>query len=125
LAEAVSDRAASGEDFARLARRYSQGPMAEKGGDWGYITAGSFRVKAVEAAAFALPQGGVGPVVETEDAFYIVKVLERHEGRTIPFTEVQDELEDEIRDRKYNEKVQNYIQDLYERGYVRVIFENL
>ena len=125
LAEAVRDRAASGEDFARLARRYSQGPMADNGGDWGYITAGSFRVKAVDAAAFALPKGGVGPVVETDDAFYVVKALERQDGRTVPFTEVQDELEDEIRDRKYNEKVQGYIQDLYERGYVRVMVENL
>ena len=125
LAQAVRERAAAGEDFARLARRYSQGPMAENGGDWGYIAAGSFRVQTVDEAAFALPQGGVGPVVEADDVFYVVKALERQDGRTVPFTEVQDEIEAEIRDRKYNEKVQRYIQDLYERGYVRVMVDNL
>jgi len=125
LAEAVRERAAGGEDFGRLARRYSHGPMAEKGGDWGFITEGSFRVKAVDSCLFSLKVGEVGPVIEADDAFHIVKVLARENGRTVPFTEVQDELEDEIRDRKFNERVDKYIQNLYERGYVRVMTDNL
>ncbi|MFO8013848.1 MAG: peptidylprolyl isomerase [Phycisphaerae bacterium] len=125
LAEAVHQRAASGEDFARLARRYSHGPMAEKGGDWGFIREGSFRVQAVDEALFALNAGQVGPLVETDEAFHVVKALAREGGRTVPFTEVQDELEDEIRDRKFNEKVDKYIRNLYERGYVRVMTDNL
>ena len=125
LAEAVHKRAVAGEDFARLAQRYSHDPMASKGGDWGLVTKGSFRIKAVDEVLFALAAGGVGPLVETDDAFYVVKALQRQEGRTIPFTEVQDELEDEIRDRKYNETVSQYIRKLYERGYVRVMMENM
>jgi len=125
LAGAVRKRAAGGEDFGRLARRYSHGPMAEKGGDWGFITRGSLRVKAVDEALFSLKAGQVGPVVETDEAFHVVKALEREDGRTVPFTEAQDELEDEIRDRKFNEKVDRYIRDLYERGYVRVMTDNL
>jgi len=125
LAQAVRQRAAGGEDFARLARRYSHGPMAEKGGDWGFITEGSFRVKPVDSCLFSLKAGEVGPVIETDEAYHVVKALERDPGRTVPFTEVQDELEDEIRDRKFNKKVTKYIQDLYERGYVRVMTDNL
>ncbi len=125
LAEAVHERAAAGEDFARLARRYSHGPMAEKGGDWGFIREGSFRVEAVDEALFALRAGEVAPVVETDEALHVVKALAREGGRTVPFTEVQDDLEKEIRDRKFNEKVDKYIRDLYERGYVRVMTDNL
>jgi len=125
LADAVRGRAAGGEDFGRLARRYSHGPMAEKGGDWGFVTEGSFRVKAVDKALFALKAGEVGPVVEADDALHVVKALERGEGRTVPFTEVQDELEQEIRDQKFNAKVDKYIRDLYQRGYVRVMTDNL
>jgi len=125
LAEAVYQRAAKGEGFTRLARRYSHGPMASQGGDWGFVTKGSFRIKAVDEVLFALETDQVGPLVETDEAFYIVKALARQEGRTVPFTEVQDELEDEIRDRKYNETVNKYIQDLYKRGYVRVMMENI
>jgi len=125
LAEAVHQRAAGGEDFARLARRYSRGPMAAKGGDWGLMAQGSFRVEAVDRVLFALEEGEVGPLVETDDAFHIVKALQREPGRTVPFTEVQDELEDELRDRKFNEKVKKYINGLYERGYVRVMTGNM
>jgi len=125
LAGAVHARASSGEDFARLAERYSRDPMASKGGDWGLITRGSFRVKEVDDALFGLQAGEVGPLVETEEAFYIVKALARQEGRTIPLAEVQPALEEEIRDRKYNEMVSKYIQELYERSYVRVMLDNL
>ena len=124
LAEAVRERAAAGEDFAKLAERYSHDVMAKKGGDWGYVAEGSFRVQAVNEVLFALGKGEIGPLVETGEAYYIVKADDREEGRTLPFTEVQDELEDEIHDKKYNETVSEYIQDLYARSYVRVMQEN-
>ena len=125
LAKAVHERAAAGEDFARLAARYSRDPVADNDGDWGLVTRGAFRVKAVDDTLFALPVGQVGPLIETADAFYIVKALERETGRTAPFTEVQDALEEEIRGRKFNETVSKYIQDLYERSYVRVMMGNM
>jgi len=125
LAEAVRQRAMAGEDFARLARRYSRGPMAEKGGDWGFMTKGAFRIQKVNEVLFKLATGEVGPVVEDDEAFHVVKALDREDGRTVPFTEVQGELEDELRDREFNQKVEKYIQELYKRGYVRVMQENL
>jgi parvulin-like peptidyl-prolyl isomerase len=99
--------------------------MASKGGDWGLITRGSFRVKEVDDVLFGLQAGEVGPLVETEEAFYIVKAVARQEGRTIPFTEVQPALDEEIRDKKYNEMVAKYIQEVYERSYVHVMMDNL
>ena len=125
LAGAVHSRAAGGEDFARLAQRYSRDPMASKGGDWGLVTQGAFKTQEVDKALFRLQAADVGPLVETEDAYYIVKAIARQEGRTIPFTEVQAGLEDEVREKKYNERVQKYIQELYERSYVRVMWNNL
>jgi parvulin-like peptidyl-prolyl isomerase len=126
LADAVYAKAAApGADFAQLAQRYSHGPMAAKGGDWGFMMPGSFRVKAVDEALFALKTGEVAPLIETDDAFHIVKSLEHQGGRIVPFTEVQDEIEDELRDRKYNQVVQDYIQGLYKRAYVRIMVENM
>jgi foldase protein PrsA len=125
LAKAVHERAANGEDFARLAQRYSRDAMGEKGGDWGLVTRGSFRIKAVDDALFSLQAGQVGPVVETEDSFYIVKAIECQSARTVPFTEVQAQIEEEIRDKKYNEQVSKYIRELYDRSYVHVMLENL
>jgi parvulin-like peptidyl-prolyl isomerase len=125
LAQAVHERAKAGEDFARLAARYSEDPMSGQGGDWGLVTRGAFRLKAVDEVLFSTAAGGVGPLVETDDAFYIVKALQRQPARTVPFTEVQAELEDEIRDQKYNEMVSTHIRALYERAYVRIMLGNL
>ncbi|MCX5684617.1 MAG: peptidylprolyl isomerase [Planctomycetota bacterium] len=125
LAGAVLERAKAGEDFARLAERYSEDPMADKGGDWGLLGRGSFRVKAVDAVLFTLQAGQVGPIVEADDAFYIIKATERHEARTVPFVEVQSALEDEMREDKYKEQVGTHVQGLYERAYVRIHENNL
>jgi parvulin-like peptidyl-prolyl isomerase len=89
------------------------------------VTKGSFRVKAVAAAAFGLQAGQLAPLVETDDAWYVAKVKEREEGRVVPFTEAQDEIEDELRDKQFNETVAKHIQDLYQRAYVRLMPDNL
>jgi len=125
LAEAVHGRAASGEDFARLAQRFSQDVMAAKGGDWGFMTEGAFRIKAVGDALFQLKAGEVAPLIEVGDAWYIVKALAREDGRTVPFTEVQGQLEEEIRQERFDASVARYIQDLYRHAYVRVLEKNL
>ena len=125
LAEAVQDRASRGEDFAKLATRFSHDPMASKGGDWGLVGRGAFRLKEIDAALFMLRAGEVSPVIETPDAFYILKALERQEARTVPFTEIQADLEKEVRRQKYDEALQKYIQGLYDRSYVRILYENL
>jgi len=125
LARAVHQRAASGEDFAKLAAQFSHDPMAAKGGDWGLVTRGAFRIQEVNDALFALKGGEVGPLIETPQVFYIIKALQRQDARTVPFTEVQAKLEDEVRQAKFNEAVSKYIQQLYERSYVRVMMDNL
>jgi parvulin-like peptidyl-prolyl isomerase len=125
VARAALERARAGEDFAKLAERYSEDPMRDKGGDWGLLGRGSFRTKAVDDVLFTLKGGEVGPIVETDDAFYIIKALERHEARTVPFIEVQADLEDEMREQKYKEQVGTHIQGLYERAYVRIMESNL
>ena len=125
VAQAAHERAVAGEDFARLAERYSEDPMRDKGGDWGLLGRGAFRVKEVDTVLFSLQAGQVGPIVEAADAFYIIKALERHEARTVPFVEVQAALEDEIRDEKFNDQYKTNIQGLYERAYVRIMENNL
>jgi hypothetical protein len=119
LAKAVHSRAAKGEDFAKLQQRY--GYRADEAvGDDGFIARGGYPVKAVEDVLFDLPIGAVGPLVETAEAFYIVKSLGRQEGRTIPLAEVQSALEQELRDRKFRARAAGYVQELYERWRTQV-----
>jgi hypothetical protein len=79
LAESLRQRAASGEDFSKLAEEYSQDPgSAARGGDLGWFGRGRM-VAPFEEAAFRLEPGQVSNVVESPFGYHIIKVEERRQ----------------------------------------------
>jgi len=78
-ADSVLAELRTGGDFEVLARRYSADPGSrERGGDLGWFRQGTM-VRPFEEMAFALRPGDIGPVVETEFGFHIIK-LEKVRG---------------------------------------------
>jgi peptidyl-prolyl cis-trans isomerase C len=67
----------AGANFAEIAKKNSDCPSKETGGDLGVFTRGEM-VKQFENAAFSQEVNAIGPVVETEYGFHIIQVLERH-----------------------------------------------
>lgn len=73
-AESLLARVNAGEDFAELARIYSDDPgTASLGGDLGWFRRGRM-VREFEEAAFQLIDGQVSDVVQTDFGFHIIKV---------------------------------------------------
>jgi len=71
------DRVAKGDDFSTLAVLYSEDPGSSKqGGELGMFKRGEMRPE-FEAAAFKLKPGEVSDVVETEDGFHLIQMIER------------------------------------------------
>jgi len=76
-AEELLKRVKSGEDFAALARLYSQDPgSAPEGGDLGFNDRSTF-VKEFSAWAFKLKAGEFSPVFESDFGFHFLQVIER------------------------------------------------
>lgn len=75
LAEEVLVKVKAGEDFATLAKQYSQDTTASNGGDLGFFGKGKM-VPEFEAAAFALKAGEVSGLVKTVYGYHIIKVVE-------------------------------------------------
>ncbi|MBI4725003.1 MAG: peptidylprolyl isomerase [Rhodomicrobium sp.] len=80
-----------GAGFVELAKKSSDGPSAQTGGDLGYFSRGQM-VKPFEDAAFALKPGEISEPVQTEFGWHVIK-LEDKRNRPIPtFEEVKDQL---------------------------------
>lgn len=77
LAEELRQRILKGEDFAKLAKEYSDDPGSkEKGGDLGFFGKGQM-VKEFEDAAFSLKVGDISEVIKTKYGFHIIQVLDQ------------------------------------------------
>jgi parvulin-like peptidyl-prolyl isomerase len=71
----LRDQAIAGEDFAGLARNYSDGNEAGKGGDKGWIAPGLLDARAIRAI-YETPIGKVSEIVDVKDAgVFLYKVV--------------------------------------------------
>lgn len=94
-ANSLTERARAGEDFAELAKEYSQDPgSAESGGDLGVIEAGVM-VKPFEDALFALEEGEVSDPVKTRYGYHVIKLTGLIPGQTKSLEEARQEIEQE------------------------------
>ena len=76
LTEDIVAKLKNGDDFAELARAYSDGPSGPRGGDLGFFGKGRM-VKAFEEAAFALESGQTSDPIKTQFGWHIIKVEEK------------------------------------------------
>jgi peptidyl-prolyl cis-trans isomerase D len=106
--------------FADLAGRNSQDPgSAAKGGDLGLFSHGMM-VKPFDDAAFALKEGEISGVVESDFGFHIIKVARIQPEGGRPFAEVSGEIERELRkqqaQKKFAEIAETFSNLVYEQA---------
>lgn len=75
-AQMILDRLKKGEDFAELARQYSEGPSAARGGDLGLMARGDL-VKEFEEVAFNLQPGEISGIVRTQFGLHIIQLVKK------------------------------------------------
>ena len=114
----VHSRLKSGEDFAALAKLYSQDGSAQKGGDLGWLYPGD-TVPAFDQAMNALKIGEISNPVQSQFGFHIIQVLDR---RT---TDVSQERQRQrasnaLRQRKLEEANQEWVRQVRDRAYVEM-----
>jgi len=95
-------RLKDGEDFATLAKKYSQDPAASKGGDLGYFTQGQM-VKPFEELAFSLKKGELGGPVKTQLGWQIIRVDDIKDATVKTFSEVRNQIVTTIKNDISNE----------------------
>ncbi|MNM98275.1 Foldase protein PrsA 1 precursor [compost metagenome] len=103
-----------------MAKKQSQDPgSAEKGGDLGFMGRGAL-VKPFEDAMYALKDGQISDVVETDYGYHIIKLTGIKPAETQPLEAVRPELEAELKkqlaSKKYTELADAFGNTVYEQS---------
>ena len=115
--EAVRERALAGEDFALLAKEFSEDPgSASQGGDLDWLSKGK-TAPAFEKMMVTSPLQEISPVFESEFGFHFLQVLEK---RTEDLTEevIKDRAYGIIFARKYDEELENSLRTTRAEAFV-------
>ena len=102
-ADDVYEQAKQGKDFAELAKKYSEGPTKDKGGDLGTFTRGRM-VKPFADKAFAMSPGEVSEPVRTQFGWHIIKVEKVNEAFVEPLETVKERIIAKIKEQESRKK---------------------
>ena len=119
--EAILNRARADENFAELAKEYTEDPGSKNtGGLYENFPKGQM-VKPFEEAAFSLPIGEISDIVETQYGYHILKIVGRKK-----FNELEQpnpQMEQQLKSKKKQQAYQDYMKRLKEEyGYEEVTF---
>ena len=109
--ELIQQKVMKGEDFATLAKTYSEGPSGPRGGDLGYFRRGQM-VKPFEDAAFSLKPNETSEIVETRFGYHLIKVDDKKPAKKMTYAEVKDRLNEHLKKQKADSESDAYIETL-------------
>ena len=118
--EVLKEAKAPKADFAALAKKYSQDPgSAAQGGSLGSFARGAM-VKPFEEAVFAMKEGEISNLVESDFGFHIIKLASIKPAKVRGFDEVKAEIEKEWVKReaqkKFSETAESFTNTVYEQA---------
>ncbi len=116
IIEIVKVEIDKGADFAKMAKKYSNCPSAENGGDIGFFQRKGSIVEEFAKVAFAMEVGEVSDPVETQFGYHIIKVTEKEEGKEVSFEDVSDMV-----DFVYIQmKTEELLKELYDKAKIKI-----
>jgi peptidyl-prolyl cis-trans isomerase C len=118
-ASTILAKAKKGEDFAGLAKQYSEDTSKEQGGDLGYFGRGQM-VPEFEEAAFGLKVGEISDLVRTQFGYHIIKVEEKKESKALSYEEAEGQVKDDLTREKAIARYQEYVGGLRQKASITI-----
>ena len=119
LADKLYERITSGEDFATLAKTYSEDPgSALNGGDLNWVNPDSLVPEFREAMADT-PQGVLSKPFQTQYGWHVLEVLGRRATDSTSQAREQQAM-NVLRNRKYDEELQTWLRQIRDEAYVEI-----
>ena len=109
-----------GEDFAAVAKAYSEDNAASGGGDIGYIKRG-YMPPEFDAVAFAQDKGTLSDIVETKFGYHLIEVLDSvRQGQIAPYEDLKEFFGKFLREQKAKKVIENHLQALQENAEIEI-----
>ncbi len=120
LGRKLVERANGGEDFAKLAREYSDDAATRaEGGDLG-LFGKDMLPRAIEDLVFAMNPGEIRGPVRADRGFHVIKLVDRKSTDAKPLAEVEDDIRVQLRQKEMDKQTKAYLADLRKRSLVDV-----
>jgi parvulin-like peptidyl-prolyl isomerase len=120
--EQAIDALGRGESFAKVAKKYSDGPHAENGGQQSWTKPDSVADKKTAAVLHKLSPGEVSAVVHTSDSYRLIRLNARKPAGRHSLAEMQDTIRHKIEQRLQKEATQEVLVETYQRASIESSF---
>jgi peptidyl-prolyl cis-trans isomerase C len=124
LAESIQKRAKDGEDFAKLAKEYSDDPGSKDDGGEYTFPRGQM-VPEFEAVAFSQETNQVSGLVTTQYGYHIIKTLEKTPAKKIEVAEASDNIRRFLADSAIQKKIPGYMEKRERDAHVEILDKEL
>ncbi|UCF78233.1 MAG: peptidylprolyl isomerase [Candidatus Eiseniibacteriota bacterium] len=122
----VLSKVRAGEDFAELAKEFSEdGSTASMGGYLGFFGKETMLPPEFHEAVFALDAGEVSDVVRTSMGYHIIKVDEKRKRQLEPFETMKGRLESEVVMKNRMDLARSYLDGVKERYKITIDEETM
>ncbi|MBI3849513.1 MAG: peptidylprolyl isomerase [Verrucomicrobia bacterium] len=122
--EDILKRARAGEDFAKLAKEFSEDTGSkDKGGE--YTFPRGQMVPEFEKVAFALGTNQISDIVTTQFGYHVIKLSEKKPARKVPLAEVTKEVKDGLTNQEVQKQLPEYFEKLKKEANVEILDEKL
>jgi peptidyl-prolyl cis-trans isomerase SurA len=122
--EEILSRIRAGEDFGELAKKFSDGPAADAGGDLGVFHLDQLEPQLGKIIEM-LKEGSVSGLIPRPNGIQILKLVEKQEGKLRPLDEVRETIYSILYREEVESRYQTWIQGLRESSYTRILSEAL
>lgn len=119
----VYDRAKDGDDFKELARKYSDLPFAEDGGDLGTFQPHEMAT-AMQSAVTHLQPGEISAIVEIDNGYHFFKLVSSQEGETIAkasYETVKEEIREKLYQQAMEARFKDWFKSIRDKSYIKIL----
>jgi peptidyl-prolyl cis-trans isomerase C len=116
----LRERIVGGEDFAKLAKEFSEDPGSkDRGGE--YTFARGEMAASFERVAFGLKPDEISDVVETQFGFHVIKLHEKTPARKQPLSEVSEKIKTMLTAKEFEKRLPDYFEKIKKDAGVEIL----